>query len=140
MHSRYIRHFTDSAVGGHPVKIELQVCRFRCRGGACPQATFAKWVGGLTFRYGRRIAGLQATLERLAVMLVSRAVDACRSVTASPAVRPSAARLRPVQNPSGTPASPWAACSGFARKAVTVADHHAVAVVRLPLPGRSSLC
>ncbi|MFD4264137.1 ISL3 family transposase [Streptomyces sp. NPDC058534] len=73
VHSRYVRQLADSAVGGRPVVIELQVRRFRCRQGACPQATFAEQVDGLSFRHGRRSAGLQAVLERLAVMLAGRA-------------------------------------------------------------------
>ncbi|WP_405576420.1 ISL3 family transposase [Streptomyces sp. NBC_01092] len=73
VHSRYVRRLADSAVGGRPVVIELQVRRFRCCQGACPQATFAEQVDGLTFRHGRRSAGLQAVLERLAVMLAGRA-------------------------------------------------------------------
>ncbi|MFI9617242.1 ISL3 family transposase [Streptomyces sp. NPDC052023] len=73
VHSRYVRRLADSAVGGRPVVIELAVRRFRCRERACPQATFAEQVDGLTFRHGRRSAGLQKVLERLAVMLAGRA-------------------------------------------------------------------
>ncbi|MET7782843.1 transposase family protein [Streptomyces sp. NPDC005388] len=73
VHSRYVRRLADGAVGGRPVVIELQVRRFRCRGRACSQATFAEQVNGLTFRHGRRSTGLQAVLERLAVMLAGRA-------------------------------------------------------------------
>ncbi|MFE9883383.1 ISL3 family transposase, partial [Streptomyces sp. NPDC005784] len=73
VHSRYVRRLADGAVGGRPVVIELQVRRFRCRQRACSQATFAEQVNGLTFRHGRRSAGLQAVLERLAVMLAGRA-------------------------------------------------------------------
>ncbi|MFI6361072.1 ISL3 family transposase [Streptomyces sp. NPDC050743] len=73
VHSRYVRRLADSAVGGRAVMIELQVRRFRCRQRTCRQATFAEQVDGLTFRHGRRSAGLQAVLERLAVMLAGRA-------------------------------------------------------------------
>lgn len=58
---------------GRPVVIELQVRRFRCRGRACRQATFAEQVDGLTFRHGRRSSGLQTVLQRVAVMLAGRA-------------------------------------------------------------------
>ncbi|MGA5520056.1 transposase family protein [Streptomyces pseudogriseolus] len=53
VHGRYIRRLTDSAVGGRPVVVELQVRRFRCRERSCSQATFAEQVDGLTFRHGR---------------------------------------------------------------------------------------
>ncbi|MEU6230653.1 transposase family protein [Streptomyces sp. NPDC047042] len=73
VHSRYVRQLADSAVGGRRVLIELQVSRFRCGERACPQATFAEQVAGLTFRHGRRSTGLQTVLEHLAVMLAGRA-------------------------------------------------------------------
>ncbi|MEV5012920.1 ISL3 family transposase [Streptomyces sp. NPDC055692] len=73
VHSRYVRRLADSAVGGRPALIELQVRRFRCSQQDCLQATFAEQVDGLTFRHGRRSAGLQTVLERVAVMLAGRA-------------------------------------------------------------------
>lgn len=73
VHSQYVRRLADSAVGGRPVLIELQVRRFRCSERACRQATFAEQVDGLTFRHGRRSTGLQTVLECLAVMLAGRA-------------------------------------------------------------------
>ncbi|MEU3100645.1 ISL3 family transposase [Streptomyces griseoflavus] len=73
VHSRYVRRLADSAVGGRPVLIELQVRRFRCGQRPCRQATFAEQVDGLTVRHGRRSTGLQKVLERLAVMLAGRA-------------------------------------------------------------------
>ncbi|MCX4862013.1 transposase family protein [Streptomyces canus] len=73
VHSRYVRRLADTAVGGRHVVIELQVRRFRCRDRACRQATFAEQVDGLTFRHGRRSAGLQTVLQKVAVMLAGRA-------------------------------------------------------------------
>ncbi|WP_329303912.1 ISL3 family transposase [Streptomyces sp. NBC_00659] len=73
VHSRYVRRLADSSVGGRPVLIELQVRRFRCGQRLCRQATFAEQVDGLTVRHGRRSAGLQTVLERVAVMLAGRA-------------------------------------------------------------------
>ncbi|MFI9311109.1 transposase family protein [Streptomyces triculaminicus] len=73
VHSGYVRRLADSPVGGRPVAIELRVRRFRCREGACPRATFAEQIDGLTFRYGRRSCGLQAVLRHVALMLAGRA-------------------------------------------------------------------
>ncbi|MFF0042945.1 ISL3 family transposase [Streptomyces mirabilis] len=64
----------------------LGVRRFRCRGSACTRATFVEQIDGLTFRYGRRSAGLQRVLQRLALMLAGRAgarLAATLAVTAS---------------------------------------------------------
>ncbi|MEV6758447.1 ISL3 family transposase [Streptomyces sp. NPDC051214] len=72
VHSRYVRRLADSAVGGRPVLIELQVRRFRCGQRSCRQATLAEQVEGLTVRHGRRSTGLQRVLERVAVMLAGR--------------------------------------------------------------------
>ncbi|MEU1566560.1 transposase family protein [Streptomyces mirabilis] len=73
VHSRYVRRLADSAVGHRGVVIELGVRRFRCQDSACTRATFVEQIDGLTFRYGRRSAGLQRVLQRLALMLAGRA-------------------------------------------------------------------
>ncbi|MET9411549.1 transposase family protein [Streptomyces sp. NPDC002935] len=73
VHSRYVRQLADTSVSGRPVLIELQVRRFRCGQRLRRQATFAEQVDGLTVRHGRRSAGLQTVLERVAVMLAGRA-------------------------------------------------------------------
>ncbi|MFJ9248619.1 ISL3 family transposase [Streptomyces sp. NPDC101776] len=86
VHSRYVRRLADSAVGHRGVVIELGVRRFRCQGSACTRATFVEQIDGLTFRYGRRSAGLQRVLQRLALMLAGRAgarLAATLAVTAS---------------------------------------------------------
>ncbi|MFE4825023.1 hypothetical protein ACFRFU_53700 [Streptomyces sp. NPDC056704] len=93
MHSRYVRRLADSAVGHRRVVIELQVRRFRCGEGACPQRTFAEQVSGLTFRYGRRSAGLQVVLEKLALMLAGRAEARLVDTLAVPASRSTLLRL-----------------------------------------------
>ncbi|MFE6849137.1 ISL3 family transposase, partial [Streptomyces sp. NPDC057686] len=73
VHSRYVRRLDDTAAGRRRVVIELQVRRFRCRQQACPQATFAEQIPGLTFRHGRRSQGLQTALRHVALMLAGRA-------------------------------------------------------------------
>lgn len=73
VHSRYVRRLADSAVGGRRTVIELWTRRFRCPHPVCSRTTFAEQVDGLTFRYGRRTAGLQEVLQKLAVMLAGRA-------------------------------------------------------------------
>ncbi|MFE3202314.1 transposase family protein [Embleya sp. NPDC059237] len=57
LHSRYVRRL-DEAAAGRRMVLELRVRRFRCREQACPKATFAEQVPGLTFRHGRRSRGL----------------------------------------------------------------------------------
>lgn len=73
VHSRYVRRLDDTAAGRRRVVIELTVRRFRCRQQACPQATFAEQIPGLTFRHGRRSQGLQTALRHVALMLAGRA-------------------------------------------------------------------
>ncbi|WP_338704390.1 ISL3 family transposase (plasmid) [Streptomyces sp. Q6] len=69
VHSRYVRRPADTAVGGQPAVINLQVRRFFCGNDACQKKTFAEQVEGLTFRYGRRTVLLQQALEQVALML-----------------------------------------------------------------------
>ncbi|MFD9824877.1 hypothetical protein [Streptomyces violascens] len=42
VHSRYVRHLTDAALGGRPVRISLSVRRLYCENPACPKVTFAE--------------------------------------------------------------------------------------------------
>ncbi|MEU5348115.1 ISL3 family transposase [Streptomyces sp. NPDC020766] len=93
VHSRYVRRLSDSAVGHRRVVIELQVRRFRCGESTCPQTTFAEQVSGLTFRYGRRSAGLQEVLQKLALMLAGRAGVRLVDTLAVPASRSTLLRL-----------------------------------------------
>ncbi|MEV5880632.1 ISL3 family transposase [Streptomyces sp. NPDC052101] len=100
VHSRYVRRLADSAVGGRPALIELRVRRFRCSQQDCPQATFAEQVDGLTFRHGRRSAGLQTVLERVAVMLAGRAASRLAHALAAKVSRSTLLRLiRRLQDP-----------------------------------------
>ena len=41
VHSRYTRHLRDLPVAEHPVRLRLQVRRFRCATPTCPRQTFA---------------------------------------------------------------------------------------------------
>ncbi|MEU9247898.1 ISL3 family transposase [Streptomyces sp. NPDC048385] len=100
VHSRYVRRLADSAVGGRPALIELRVRRFRCSQQGCLQVTFAEQVDGLTFRHGRRSAGLQTVLERVAVMLAGRAGSRLAHVLAAKVSRSTLLRLiRRLQDP-----------------------------------------
>ncbi|WP_416219972.1 transposase family protein [Frankia sp. Cas4] len=58
VHSRYVRHVADEAVGGRPVLIDLSVRRLYCENPACPKTTFVEQVTGLTARYQRRTPAL----------------------------------------------------------------------------------
>jgi transposase len=73
VHDRYCRRLADLACGGRPVQVMLEACRFRCGNPACPVATFAEQVPGLTSWYQRRTAGLQSLLEKVALALAGRA-------------------------------------------------------------------
>ena len=73
VHDRYRRRLADLACGGRPVQVVLQACRFRCGNPACPAATFAEQVPGLTSWYQRRTAQLRDLLETVALALAGRA-------------------------------------------------------------------
>jgi transposase len=72
-HDRYPRWLRDLPCGGRPVEVLVSVRRFRCANPACPAATFAEQVPGLTAWYQRRTAGLRALLEAVALALAGRA-------------------------------------------------------------------
>ena len=72
-HDRYRRRLADLACGGRPVQVVLEARRFRCGNPACPVATFAEQVPGLTGWYQRRTARLRGLLERVALALAGRA-------------------------------------------------------------------
>ncbi|MEU9015952.1 ISL3 family transposase, partial [Streptomyces sp. NPDC048479] len=105
VHSRYLRRLDEAAAAGRQVVVELQVRRFRCRQPGCPKATFAEQVPGLTFRHGRRSQGLQAALQRVALMLAGRAGARLTDALATPVSRSTLLRLiRAVpENASATP-------------------------------------
>jgi transposase len=73
VHDRYWRYPADLGCGGRPVRLVLQVRRFRCGNPACPVKTFAEQVPGLTAWYQRRTAQLRGLLEKVALALAGRA-------------------------------------------------------------------
>jgi hypothetical protein len=73
VHDRYRRRLADLACGGRPVQVVLEACRFRCGNPACPVATFAEQVPGLTGLYQRRTVPLRDLLEKVALALAGRA-------------------------------------------------------------------
>ena len=73
VHDRYRRRLADLGCGGRPVQVVLEVCRYRCGNPACPVATFAEQVPGLTSWYQRRTARLRDLLEKVALALAGRA-------------------------------------------------------------------
>ena len=64
VHSGYVRRVQDGPLGGRPVLIRRAVRRFFCGNPACPMATFAEQVEGLTARYRRRSLPLLGLLAR----------------------------------------------------------------------------
>jgi hypothetical protein len=73
VHDRYRRCLQGLACAGRPVQVELEVRRLICDNPACPVATFARQVKGLTVRHQRRTAGLRSHLERVALAPAGRA-------------------------------------------------------------------
>jgi transposase len=73
VHDRYWRCPADLGCGGRPVRVAVEVRRFRCGSPACPVKTFAEQVPGLTAWYRRQTCGLQAVLEKTALALAGRA-------------------------------------------------------------------
>jgi transposase len=73
VHSRYVRHVTDEAVGGRAVVIDLSVRRLYCENHACEKGTFVEQVVGLTRRYQRRTPALQKVVDAVAVALAGSA-------------------------------------------------------------------
>ncbi|MEU6380319.1 transposase family protein, partial [Streptomyces sp. NPDC046909] len=58
VHSRYVRHVADEAIGGKPVVIDVSVRRLYCEKSDCAKTTFVEQVAGLTERYQRRTPAL----------------------------------------------------------------------------------
>ncbi len=73
VHSRYERSLADAPIAGQPVRIRLQVRRFKCAETGCARATFAEQVDGLTRRYGRRSQLLGTMLAAIGLALAGRA-------------------------------------------------------------------
>jgi DNA-binding NarL/FixJ family response regulator len=73
VHDRYRRRLEDLSCAGLPVRVELEVRRFRCGSPACEVATFAEQIEGVTQWRQRRTPRLRAVLERVALALAGRA-------------------------------------------------------------------
>ena len=73
VHSRYVRHVADEAVGGRSVVIDLSVRRLYCENSACEKTTFVEQVAGLTRRHQRRTPALQKVVDAVAVALAGSA-------------------------------------------------------------------
>src|SRR5215813_9174664 len=54
VHSRYTRHLRDLPVAEHPVRLRLQVRRFRCTTPTCPRQTFAERLPALAPCHAQR--------------------------------------------------------------------------------------
>jgi len=73
VHGRYERRLADAPIAGQPVRIRLQVRRFKCAETSCARATFTEQVDGLTRRYGRRSHLLGTMLAAIGLALAGRA-------------------------------------------------------------------
>ncbi|MEF2278279.1 ISL3 family transposase [Deinococcus sp. YIM 134068] len=69
VHSRYVRHPHDTALGQHGVTLLVRTRRFRCRNPSCPHTTFAEtWPGWLEPR-AQRTCRLAQKQGRVALSL-----------------------------------------------------------------------
>ena len=73
VHESYWRCPADLGCGGRPVRLELEVRRFRCAVPGCAVKTFAEQVPGLTAWRQRRTCALRGQLEKVALALAGRA-------------------------------------------------------------------
>ena len=92
-HDRYLRRLADLPCGGRPVEIAVLARRFRCPNPACPAATFAGQLPGLTACYQRRTPGLRAWLETAALALAGRAGARLAAATGAAVSRHTLIRL-----------------------------------------------
>ncbi|MFE5708921.1 hypothetical protein [Rhodococcus koreensis] len=72
MHSRYRRQLSDTAIGGHPVTIDLRVRRFFCDATDCAAKTFAEQIPGLTQPWARRTPVLGAVISAIGLAVAGR--------------------------------------------------------------------
>ena len=106
VHDRYERRLADLPCGGRSVEVVLQVRRLCCGNPACPVATFAEQVPGLTSRYQRRTAGLRSLLEKVALALAGRAGSRLAAALGAVVSRFSLIRLvRGLPDPEAGPVS-----------------------------------
>ncbi|HEX6075872.1 MAG TPA: ISL3 family transposase [Micromonosporaceae bacterium] len=101
VHSRYVRHLSDTSVGGREVTLALTVRRLFCDQPGCGRKTFAEQVPGLTFRHGRRTGPAAGVVESVAMALGGRAGARLVDRLAVPASRMTLLRIiRRVPDPS----------------------------------------
>src|SRR5262249_13763770 len=65
VHSRYTRDLRDLPVAEHPVRLRLQVRRFRCATPTCPRQTFAERLPALAPCHAQRTGRLTAAVRVL---------------------------------------------------------------------------
>jgi transposase len=71
-HSTYTRRLRDLPWQGRPVRIQLQVRRFRCRNRQCPRQIFAESPAGVGARKARATTRLAQTVRAIAYVLGGR--------------------------------------------------------------------
>jgi transposase len=139
-HDRYPRWLRDLPCGGRPVEVLVSVRRFRCANPACPAATFAEQVPGLTAWYQRRTPGLRGLLEAVALALAGRAGARLAAALGAPVSRHALIRLvRAMPDPAPGPVAVLGADDVAVRKgqhyATVLVDMETRQVIDL-LPGR----
>ena len=69
VHGRYVRRLADLAWQGTPVRLHLQVRRFRCGAAACPRRTFAERLPTFAPPRARRTGRLTDLMTRVGMAL-----------------------------------------------------------------------
>jgi zinc-finger of transposase IS204/IS1001/IS1096/IS1165 len=82
-HGGYRRTLADLPLAGRPVRIVVQVRRFKCVEQSCAAVTFAEQMPGLTSPYARYTLPLQRQLEALGLALAGRPAPAWRASSPS---------------------------------------------------------
>lgn len=104
------RRLADTAMGGRPVVIRLQVRRFVCAESGCARVTFVEQIPGLTTPHARYSPPLRTALTSIAVALAGRPSARLARTLGMPAGRDtmlSLPRAAPPRRPGRSLCSAW---------------------------------
>src|SRR5260370_28790315 len=69
IHSHYDRYLSDFPISLFPVRLVVQIRRFRCRNVQCSHRTFAEPLGEVALPFARRTNRVTVVLQRLGLMV-----------------------------------------------------------------------